>query len=315
MTLNELIDRLPLLTGGVFAAGLLLALIAMQFFRRSRRAPYWTQRRQAGQRGFRILLGALAMITFSAILCGLSFIDSYISEPTDDQVNETQFVEIDPTILPSHTSTPTLEDNSEVESSPTDNPTITPTDTVSVTATDTALTEATTVVPSITATGTDTEATSTSTATPQPTATVTSTMSPTRTATPTTTVTPTSAVMTTQVVAIRTPAEDASLSIDTLATRISNDLRPIDPGRRFDSGFRRLYVFTSYENLASGVLWRRALYRDDVLVDDRLDLWGSSTDGETMFFLSLPDNFSAGAYRLEVYIGDEVADEIAFTVD
>lgn len=326
MTIEELIDRLPLITAAAFGVGALLVLVAMQFFRRSRRAPYWTQRRQAGQRGFRILLFSMFFFTVSALLCILTLANNYIEadEPTvvaqnvtdtptptiTDTVESSPTFTEEPTVTDTATPTaePTLEVTDTDEPSPqseTDapQPSETPTD---IPPTDTAPPPTATDVPP-TETTVPPTATATDTATPEPTASA--------TATPTNTPQPTSAVVIATVVGSQVPSSDASLSIINLSNRVSNDLRPTNEGTQFDAGFRRLYFMLEYDNMDSGVRWRRELYHNGVLVAGREDLWGNSASGQALFFVSMPGGFVGGDYEIRVLIEAEVADEASFTVN
>jgi hypothetical protein len=68
-TAQALIRSLELLTAGSFAVGVILGLLAVAYFRRSRTEAFWRFRRQAGQRGFRTSLAALFFIGVSLALC------------------------------------------------------------------------------------------------------------------------------------------------------------------------------------------------------------------------------------------------------
>lgn len=340
MTIEELIDRLPLITGAAFGFGMLLVLVALRFFRRSRRAPYWTQRRQAGQRGFRILLFSMFFFTASALLCILTFADNYIEgdEPTTVAENATQ-TSVDITLSvtvedqTSETATDTVE--TELTSTFTDEPTDPATDTIEPSAgpetelpqvtklptevppTATRLTITSTNIPptetEVPPTATDVPPTATNTN--MPTVTNTATTEPTPTSTPTATTQPTSAVVIATVVGSQTPRDNASLSIVSLSNRISNDLKPTNEGTEFDAGFRRLYFMLDFDNMDNGVRWRRELYHNGMLVGGREDLWGTQSTGQALFFVSLADGFGSGEYEIRVYVETDLQDEMDFTVN
>lgn len=328
MTLDELVNRLPWLTGGAFGIGLLLVLIGLLFFRRSRRAPYWTQRRAAGRQGLRVILLSLFFFSISAVLCGMVVLLGYLDEDEPEASPRTEAAAQE---TPSATSTPSPVTSpsatlTDIPVSPTDVPSALPTlaltATSSLTATDVSPTLTTT--PTGTDTATPPPATLTLTASPSATPTdvpASATPSPSPTDSPSpaplaTEAAPPPTLARTSVVANRTPAPDARLNIEAVSTQISDSWQPLDQAQRFEAGFRRLYVQVSHANVDSGVQWRRELYRDGQRIDQLTTLWGTVSDGQTLFFFSWAEGFAPGEYEVQVYLGQQEtpADSLSFTV-
>lgn len=111
MTFDQLTDQLTLLTAGTFIVGIILLWLSTRLFRRSRGANYWIYRRQAGRRGFRILILAVGCLSLSAALCVTTFLFDTLEEEdaeTPVVVNPTgTFVTLTVEVFP--TSAPTLE--------------------------------------------------------------------------------------------------------------------------------------------------------------------------------------------------------------
>lgn len=208
ITLDELTDRLPLLTGAIFTIGLILFVLSLRMFRRSRAARYWFRRRQAGQRGFRTLVLSMLFLSLSLGLCIATLIFNTLEESSDtttqqaaDSIGETVTPSATVTASPTLTETIPISPTATFTATTMLEPTSTPTNTLLPTNTEIATepVEAETLVPSIavaedepttTPTATDTISPSdTPTATEEPsnTPTLTLTNSPTTTNTPSST--------------------------------------------------------------------------------------------------------------------------------
>src|SRR3954466_14432498 len=59
----------PLIAVGLFILALLLMLLSVYYFRRSRTDFYWRSRRRAGQFGWRIFVVALSLTLVSGVIC------------------------------------------------------------------------------------------------------------------------------------------------------------------------------------------------------------------------------------------------------
>ena len=66
---DDIQNTLVYLTGGLFLLALLLLVLSVRFFRRSRTDVFWRRRRDAGQRGWRTLVLSVVLIVLSSILC------------------------------------------------------------------------------------------------------------------------------------------------------------------------------------------------------------------------------------------------------
>ena len=341
---DEVTDKLPTLTIGFLALGVLLFLLATIQFRRSRSASFWLQRRRAGQRGLQVSMIAVFFLAVGAMLCVVTLVFQTVEDadstpvPVENAGGVTGSPETLPvTVFPSETPMPsetlTLAPTETSTDLPTvETATITPSDTptelssptenidASVQIDETETTELSTetdVVESDTSTPMPTD-----TLTPEPTETPTSTSTPTETLTPTITIAPTETPITptststltpfpttlsqiTPAVARANPNEDANLTITGIATSIDIDLNPVETQDSFRTGFRRLYFFIQFEGMATGVLWRWGLYREGEFVDGQPLLWGVPSEGETFFFVGDNLGFIPGVYEMRLYLGDD----------
>lgn len=339
MTFEELTTNLPLITGLLLGISLLFIFISIIFFRRGRRAPYWTQRRSAGQQGLRILMIAVFFLTLTGISCGLTLVYNYIEpdETVEDNntaiaftTNTSEPLTEAPTLTATATDIPateTAEPTATVEthvsttsdsaSSSAVNETETDTDASNATemATPTTLAPSATDIPA-SATATDTIApAATDTAqvsvsdTPEPsvTASMPPTAMPTETATATETSVPqaTAIAQTTNLQPFATPSSQAELDISGVASGVSDQQQPLNSGRSFGTDLKRLYYFVDFENMVGGSLWQVRLYQSGALVYQQQALWGNTAEGETYFFITLPDGFAPGDYELQLIIGEQ----------
>lgn len=343
MTFEKLTNSLPLITGALFVISILFVFLAVFYFRRGRRAPYWTQRRTAGQQGLRILMMAVFFLTIATISCGLTLIYNYI-EPDEIVEDNNTAVAFETNIAEPVTIFPTTVDTEESNITPTEiivEATVEPSATEELIPTEVLLT--TTLEPSITSSkeistqadisttpaadiGITSEAsdtdeppsatptftatnlpTETWTATPSFTSTETATLAPSETLVPSDTPTPetTAIVQTSNLSPFRTPSSLADLDILVVSSGVSNRQQPLNSGLSFASDLTRLYYFVKFENMTGGSLWQVQLYRADTLVYHRTALWGNSTSGETYFFIGLPDGFASGNYKLQLIIGEQ----------
>ncbi len=328
MTFNELTDLLPTLTAGVLAIGLILFLLALRLFRRGRRASMWQSRRQAGRRGFRLMLTAIGFLGLSAMLCVTTLVFNSLDEDEGDKTTPvaaaaTTEGAIVPTETP--TSTATLPDTATPTATPegtvTDEATEAPTELATETSAVSSGGEdqmtpspenTATLAPSRTASATASpSATTTNTATSSPTMTDTATMtitaSPTDapTGTPTITPFPTLPINITPPAAQATPAENISMRVAAIAESLTADFQPLSPRETFGVGVPRLYFFIHFRNMNSGILWRPALFKDGAYFDGGSYLWGLQAEGESYFFFGRAAGFEAGSYEIRIYIGDE----------
>ena len=375
MTLNEITDRLPLITAILFGIGLLFLVLALSLFRRGRGAQYWIHRRRAGQRGLRMAGFSFLFLSLSVGFCIATVLFNLVAEEPNTGNDEalTAVVELSSIVTPSGTIptltlTPTItasdtfaatathtpSNTSGVSASHTPSATSTTAATETVAATEVAEdvvtmtqtaspsqtesasitpttapsetnapTSTATATPTLTHTPTATHtATFTQTSTITPSFTPTLTLSPTLTLTPSQTPTPsntpfpTIAVNNIQVTPLAEPDDNAQIVISSVASGISSAREAVNTSDQFSGNVQRLYFFLDYQAMTSGVLWRYELWRDEVLVLERAQLWGASGNGQTFFFLRPPAGYAAGDYELRLYIGDgdTPSDSVEFSV-
>jgi hypothetical protein len=267
-------DILPFSVGIAFILALLLLLVSLRLFRRSRTDVFWRRRRDAGRRGWRLFVLAFVFFGFSAVLCAATLLMTLVFDHNDtsepDLVVSTgiQFVEeISPTppdtaILPADQSTPPPNPTGTLSPAFPNNPLTTPPDTVVVIITTTPIL--------------------TSTETPFP------------------TFTPDFPPLQSSV----TPLPGASIRITALDDEISDTFTPINPRTVFQPGTTRIYLFVEFSNMLQGVLWKRHLYRNGELIDGNAYLWGPESEGIAYFFFGNPDGLEPGDYEIRLFIGD-----------
>ncbi len=300
MTIQQLQMTAPPLAALVLALALLFTLAALRQFSKSRTDSYWRRRREAGQRGWRLLVTSVFLMLTSGMVCSISGVAGLVLRA---QITPTAIV-----IVPTQTAVPTL--------SPTPLPTLTPTIFVPTSAplatdppteTSTPLPTAT-LTPSLTLTPRDT-ATALSTNTPVTRLPVFTTISePTVTIPTPTPSTPTpksaAALVLPSLQSSVTPASNARLTITALDHQISGTLGPVNPATVFAPGFTRLYYFVNFANMQSGVVWRGVLILNGSIIQRYERLWGTAQNGSGYFFFGQENGFQAGSYEIWLYLGD-----------
>jgi hypothetical protein len=265
-------------TGALFVLALLLVLIALRLFRRSRTDIFWRRRREAGQRGWRLFVLGGVLFVLSAVACVSSVFLSVFGEESGST----------PTVETAVAGARTADVQDELTATPSQEPLPT-----------TALVDSEATVPSQPIEPTETV----DTPTPVPTVVVIITATPPLTTplpTPFATFTPN----VTPVVSSVTPSPDAALEITALDSAISDQLGPVNPRTSFEAGVKRIYLFVDFRSMEQGVLWKRELYWDGDLVDGNAYLWGSETEGSSYFFFGSDTGFPAGEYEIRLYIGE-----------
>ncbi len=290
--------------GGLFALAILLFVVSLHLFRRSRRDVFWRRRREAGQRGWRIFMLAFVLLVFSGLICGSTLLARMMIEDAaeDATTSPTPHLAAGATLTPALIlPSDTLEPVAAIL------PTDTPTSVVL------ALESPTPAPPEPTATSAPASAVL---PTNPPPATVivvvTATPGGTPTQTPFPTFTPNGRPLASDV----TPAPNARLQITALDDEVSASLLPVNPSTTFQAGIERIYLFVTFENMTQGVLWRRELYRDGQLIDGSSYLWGLPTSGRTSFFFGSDTGFGPGSYEVRLYLGNSTTpvSRMAFTI-
>jgi len=298
-------DTLLYGASGLFALAILLLLVSLRLFRRSRRDVFWRRRREAGQRGWRLFLLAFTLMLISGVTCASTLVISAMRN--DEEPDGT------PTVTGLAAEQPlAISETSQAGAPEAIAPTATPdalTQTILLAETPTSLAE-----PS--ATSAPAEAIL-PTNTPLPPVTVVVTVIATPGSTPTHTPFPTFTPHARPLVSDVTPAPNASLEITALDDEVTDALLPVDPATSFPAGTERIYLFVTFENMTQGVLWRRELYRDQELVEGNSYLWGLPTEGRTSFFLGSDPGFAPGSYEIRLYLGDTPTpiSRMNFTID
>ena len=295
MTAQQIANLLPYLLVSMFLLAVMLFMLALQQLRRGRKGPYWRLRRQAGQRGGRLLIASVGLLMLTLGLAFYSGLAAVAFRGIDSVLgrNQTTYAGV---FVP--TLTPTLEES--------------PTATATLTATPTETSTAT-QVPTIVTTVPDTPS-----PTAQPSATPTVTATPTQTLTPTATLTPSAtfavALRLTAPPASRPAREDARINLIAADDAVTGNATPLEPQTDFAAGTQRIYLFMNFENMDNGVAWTRILFRDDVPVQGQAYLWSMGTSGSSYFFFGHESGYEPGDYEVRIYLRDSVVSQFPFTV-
>jgi hypothetical protein len=285
---------IPYIILALLGLALLLFIVAVQLLRRGRTAPFWRLRRTAGQRGGQLFLLSIALFGLAVALAVFSGFAALAVGRIDvffnPQRGPDDLYGIAPTALTaaavaaSHTSAP-------------------PTPTAAPTTPTTARLATNTPPP-------------TATYTPSASPTIAATATPAATATATYTASPTfeTALKLGIPYGARPPAEDATLRIVAADNTLSDNQTPVEPREIFESGLRRIYLFTSFRGMENGVAWSRILYRDGVAVQGSTLLWAMGEEGSTYFYFGSPTDYPPGTYRVELWLGSRLASSFDFVI-
>lgn len=274
----ETIDTaLPYITAIIFGLALLLLIVAVRLFRRSRTDTYWRRRRDAGQRGLHVFILAFILFATSGVMCLVTLLVTMIQDNNESAATPDLAVQLS-------------------QNAPTLNATATMT---IATETPGAIGEVASPKP------THTPAAPEPTASPHPTNTpvvvvITATPLYTPTQTPYPTFTPRAATL---IPGSITPQPDANLTITALDNRISDTLEPVNPRTTFTAETQRIYFFIDYAAMSDGVPWTRQLYKDGAQIDSVTYTWRQGRSGTTYFFFGSADGFEPGNYEIRLFIG------------
>jgi hypothetical protein len=129
--------------------------------------------------------------------------------------------------------------------------------------------------------------------------------------TPTQTATPAIATAETS---IEVP-ENASLVITAISSRITANLKALDPGDSFPAGIPRIYFFFDYENMASGMSWSQVLLFNGEVVRSQTETWVWGAVGmDVYYYFETHGGWPAGSYEVQFYLGDQLAASETFTL-
>ncbi len=326
MTPDRLQSAAPLIAVALLVLALVLFLLSLRYFRKSRTDFYWRRRRSAGQRGWRLFVWSLFLTLSSGIICLGTGVQGLLQARSVSATAAAIKLTLSPTDIrvtvitntPTQTDTATLTET-QTEPATAQEPASTSIAMATATATSSPTSTSTgspspSPVPTQDATDVATAA-PTASPTPGPASTTillrtaTHTATPTMTYTPSLTLTPTETLVpaianTTVLESSVTPSAQATLTITALDTQISAQFGPVTPGDTFPAGFNRIYYFVKFSGMQSGVLWRRQLLQDGKVLEDSNYLWGrSAQEGTTYFFFGQEDGFKAGQYEVRLYLG------------
>jgi hypothetical protein len=314
--IQSLQSNIPLIAAGVFGFSIVLMLIAVYYFRKSRTDFYWRRRRAAGQRGWRIFVASVFLMLFSGIACMVTGVMSLVASARNGATPTLIVTAI--AAVPTASITPTTNNltNTTVPSDTPDLPTSTHTETATdemalmpTSDTSTAIIAAASRAPTQviilkSPTPKTTQVAVQSTATRKPTSTP--TVTPTKTPVPATAIPTTGKLASTSdsLASSVTPNADAKLTITALDSQLSADSGPVAATTKFKAGITRIYYFVTFSKMQSGVLWRRQLVANNKVIQEADYLWGLAQDGTAYFFFGQEGGLKPGQYAILLFLGE-----------
>lgn len=108
--------------------------------------------------------------------------------------------------------------------------------------------------------------------------------------------------------------EDSHITSLVFASRISQEYRPLDPGRRFSLAIETLYATFEYRNMEDGFAWSWVWRKDGEVIDGGNQRWVYSTVGPAFISTTPEDGFEAGEYSAEVWFNGELFERASVTI-
>ena len=93
----------------------------------------------------------------------------------------------------------------------------------------------------------------------------------------------------------RPAPESAQLRLIAAAEGVQPNDQPLNPRTEFLAGVTRIYLFFEFSEMANGVEWSRALYRDGVPFQGNVFQWSMGTSGTGYFFFGHADGYPPGS--------------------
>ncbi len=100
----------------------------------------------------------------------------------------------------------------------------------------------------------------------------------------------------------------------TFASDISKDDKPMNPGQQF-ANVEAVYGFFAATGMSNGTAWKTIWYLDGRQVHEDDAVWEFGENSTQWVSLKHPDNLPVGAYKLELYCNEKLAQSGQFTVD
>ncbi len=287
---HELVRLLPYVLIGLFALGLLTFLYSLYQLRLRRTGANWQVRRRAGTRGGRLFVLSVLMMAASIVLTLISGLGALAFKNVSALLNRGSDnlygIVLPPSLGLTATRVAAAQAFTATYDATEQRPTVLP-PTLTPSRVPVTLLPTLTLTPSLTPTDPPT---------PTPTLAVALYLTAIFNATP------------------RPPTADEHLSLDAAADQVNTDGTPTATKNIFAAGTRRIYLFMSFDHMVNGVAWSRVLLRDGVAVQGNTLLWGEGSAGSSYFFFGKDDGYEPGAYEVRLFIGDQEATRLQFTV-
>ena len=97
---------------------------------------------------------------------------------------------------------------------------------------------------------------------------------------------------------------DTTISNIVFASRISDNLRPLDPEPYFLTEIETLYATFEYRNMADDMVWSWVWRKGGTVIDGGNAYWSFGGNGPGYIFLAPEEGFEPGIYSAEIWVND-----------
>ncbi len=108
--------------------------------------------------------------------------------------------------------------------------------------------------------------------------------------------------------------EDSHITSLVFASRISQEYRPLDPGRRFSNEITTLYATFEYRNMENGFAWSWVWRKDGEVIDGGNQSWVYSAVGPAFISTAPEEGFEVGEYSAEIWFNGELFERASVTI-
>ncbi len=100
----------------------------------------------------------------------------------------------------------------------------------------------------------------------------------------------------------------------TFAQGVDKSNKPVSPANQFPSGTKEIYAFWDFSGTSDGAEWTRVWYLDDQEVLRNTASWNQGESGNFWVTIYSKSALPDGAFRLELYLGEELMQSGTFVI-
>jgi hypothetical protein len=108
---------------------------------------------------------------------------------------------------------------------------------------------------------------------------------------------------------------DTTFSPLIFSTDISENYEPVTPQQNFLEGFFTIYATFRYEAMTDGLEWAWVWRYNGEVVDGGNEIWQYGNEGPGWIYYQPPEGFSAGDYSLEVWVNGELFGQSSLIIE